>query len=101
MSSRGTRRRIADTVLVVDDRWSSEERAEGHEQSADDFVARAFAAVAVLGNHPEGLRVVELAAELGVSRATAYRDVGVLRRAGVPLERVCVEGDVARWRLAT
>lgn len=80
--------------------WTSGDR-ERYSHRADYCLARALTAVAVLGAHPEGLRVVELAAELGVSRATAYRDVGVLRRAGVPLERVCVEGDVARWRLAT
>ncbi|GAB5537850.1 MAG: hypothetical protein Rubg2KO_40990 [Rubricoccaceae bacterium] len=77
------------------------ERGERHNHRADYCLARTLAAIAVLGAHPEGLRVVELAAEIGVSRATAYRDVAVMRRAGVPLERVARPGDVARWRLTT
>ncbi|RMG21143.1 MAG: transcriptional regulator [Deltaproteobacteria bacterium] len=67
---------------------------------------RAIKLLILLAAHRTGLTVAEMAAELGVSPRTLYRDLQVLEEAGLPLEierqgRRCVYRvlDAERWRL--
>jgi proteasome accessory factor C len=61
-------------------------------------LVRQWRLVHTLDAHRYGLGTERLQRELGVGRATVYRDLAVLQEAGVPLERQTVNGEV-RYRL--
>lgn len=61
-------------------------------------LVRQWQLIHVLNAHRLGLGTDRLQRELGVGRATVYRDLVVLQAAGVPIERQTVNGE-ARYRL--
>lgn len=72
------------------------------QRPGDHVVSRCLALVAALAETADGMRSVELAEQLGVSRPTVDRDIAALRRAGVRIETdEAVDGDgrVCRHRL--
>jgi DNA-binding transcriptional ArsR family regulator len=78
------------------DAWLTDVRAS---RPGDHIVSRCLALVAALAETADGMRSVEIAEQLGVSRATVDRDLEALRRAGVLIEtEMAVEDGVAmRW----
>jgi len=62
--------------------------------SRRDITIRQWGLVRELQGLRSGLRTVDLAERLGVSRATVDRDLDELRRAGFPLERNSINGEV-------
>lgn len=103
--SRAARRRIADAVQGAAERWEQDawraRQAGTASRPGQHVIARCLALIALLAEHPGGLRAVDVAGELGTSRSTAYRDLDAIRTAGVLLEQVEGGGlgGTVRWRL--
>lgn len=97
-------RRIVTAVRGAAERWERDAWLERTRRSrpGDHVVSRCLAIVAALAETADGMRSVELAEQLGVSRPTVDRDIAALRRAGVRIETdEAVDGDgrVCRHRL--
>lgn len=102
MALESTRKRIADAVLGAHARWDRTGRTKSREpggRANDHVLRRSIAMIAVLAEREDGLTLAEICDEMGVSRATVYRDLDALHRAGVSIENISPEGHAAHWRL--
>ena len=99
MSSRADRRIVA-AVRGAADRWARDAYLDKARATrpGDHVVSRCLALVAALAETADGMRSVEIAEQLGVSRPTVDRDLEALRRAGVRIETDRL-GTVSRHRL--
>lgn len=81
-------RRIVAAVRGAAGRWYRDAWLERTRRArpGDHVVSRCLALVAALAETADGLRSVEIAEQLGVSRPTIDRDLAALRRAGVQIE---------------
>lgn len=69
-------------------------------RATDHVLVRSLAILVALAQTPDGLTIAELIEHTGHSRSSVYRDLGALRRVGIPLESVGPAGDVVRWKIA-